>query len=275
MAESPAERGVGAVPRFTAVTWNVLHDVRRTKAGLILPQSARSESQIDRLKDLRAKLGMELGVVAIQEAHFDGVRHNGIEMSRALGYGDGQWLEHNKKPYPESRTGRTGEHVGLFGSLVDHSEPIDIGDHRLAVLSHVGGVAVVNIHTRWDPSFEIQPGQIRTVLGVLSDYDQAMLMGDFNIWAASTAREQIKHAGMSSVFALTGQREPKTWSTKRYAAALHDDVLPPIGGFAAPLVSPYATWDGMYVKGLRAMNAGTFEGESDHYGIWATLESAA
>jgi endonuclease/exonuclease/phosphatase family metal-dependent hydrolase len=253
------------VDLINVVTWNTLLDITRTKNGLVKSQADRLPSQVETLQTLRReRLGGELGVVAIQEAQKTKLQHNGEQLSRALGYGAGHWVEHNKKPFPTSKTGRKGEHVGLFGARVDHAEPIELGDNRRAVLSHIGQVAIVNIHTRAQRAGELQEQQVKVVLEHLAEHPLAVFVGDFNTRPGGNAREAIEDEEFKSVFTLADKPHPKTWPTADYRRAML--------GSAGRYLVPSVLLDDIYVRGLNVHDAGTFVGDSDHAGLWAKIE---
>ena len=252
--------------KFTIVTWNTLLDYTRTNAGLIRPQEDRAPSQVDTLSQLRQQLGADLDVVAIQESHKSDNRHNGEFLAESLGYGKGYWYKHNAKPYPQSKTGRSNEYMGMFGARVDHAEDIDLGDNRKAVLTHIGKVAIVNIHPRAGVGNEdLQIEQIGVALKVLDEFESAALVGDLNSHLRSKARKMIETEEYVSAFSSTRQRHPKTWPTPNYRSVMY--------GAAAGHILPSVVLDGIYTRGLIVNDAGSFIGDSDHAGLWAEVEA--
>jgi endonuclease/exonuclease/phosphatase family metal-dependent hydrolase len=249
---------------FTIATWNILLDYTRTREGIIKSQADRLSSQIGTLDALRTKLGRELDAVAIQEAQKTAFQHNGEELACALGYGVGQWVEHNKKPFPKSKTGRKGEHVGLFGARIDHSELIELGDNRRAVLSHIGNVAIVSVHTRADMSGQLQPEQASVVVKHLEEYPHAVVTGDFNDGWGENVRPVMESNGYNSAFTIINKRRPKTWPARGYRKIMY--------GPAGQLITPALRHDDIYVRGVAVHDAGKFRGDSDHVGLWATIQ---
>jgi len=249
---------------FTIATWNILLDYKRTRNGIIKSQSDRLASQIETLDTLRTKLGGELDAVAIQEAQKTDLQHNGERMASALGYGVGQWVEHNQKPYPTSKTGRPGEHVGLFGARIDHSEPIELGDHRRAILSHIGNVAIVSVHTRADLSGQLQPQQAGVIVDCLKEYPQSIVLGDFNDGWGGNVGPVMESNEFESAFTVANKRQPKTWPTRAYRTIMY--------GSKTKFLAPAIQHDDIYVRGVAVHNAGTFVGDSDHKGLWAIIQ---
>jgi endonuclease/exonuclease/phosphatase family metal-dependent hydrolase len=247
---------------WTIVTWNILLDNTKTNAGIIESQAARLPSQIATLDRLRGELG-ELDVVGLQEVHKANGQHNGECLSEALGYGVGQWVEHNQKSYPGSPTGRSGEHVGLFGARIETSEPIELGDNRRAIKSHVGQTAVVNIHTRAGfAKTELQEEQVRVVLDDVEEYSSVVFKGDFNNLLGTKPRRAIESAGFRSVFSIPKTRHPKTWPSPAYKKIMYS---------RARYLAPSVNLDDIYIRGLDAHAAGSFVGDSDHVGLWAIV----
>lgn len=249
---------------LNVVTWNILIDMTRTKKGLMRSQSDRLPSLIETLKIVRGKLGGELDAVAIQEAHKKDGQHNGEELARALGYKAGQWVEHNQKPYPTSKRGRTGEYAGLFGAQIDDHSPIELGDNRRAIMSRIGEVSLVNIHTRADKTGVLQNQQVGVALDHIAHNPLAMFVGDFNRHLSSRARQAIESEGFESVFTASGLPQPKTWPTPDYRRAMYG----PIGRYIIPSV----VFDDIYVRGLETELAFPFIGDTDHVGLAARVK---
>lgn len=248
---------------FNIVTWNILLDYTRTKAGLVKRQDKRADSLIAKLNDLRDEIG-ELDAVAIQEGHKSDRWHNGEYIARALGYGIGQWFEHNKKPFVGSKTGRPDEYMGMFGARIDHAEPVELGDNRKAVLSHIGKTAVLNIHTRAGILNEnLQVEQVRVALGVLAGYKSAALVGDLNNQLGGKVHQAIEADGFESVFTSTHQVYPGTWPTEEYRRIML--------GAVGQHVIPTRSYDAIYTKGLYVHDAGSFTGDTDHVGLYAKV----
>lgn len=282
---------------INVITQNILHDVTRTKNKLILPQN-------DRLASLAATLNNfpgELDVVGIQEAYKEKTtgEHNGEILAEMCGYGPGFWEEHNQKPYPKSPTGRTGEHVGLFGAAVNHAELIELGDRRRAVLTEIAGVALVTLHLRCGFSREKRAArnlQAIELIEAVEEYDDVVLLGDLNEPEIrgigrmhGNARNVIRKAGFTSVFSLTGQRAPATCPIEPYVPAMSRNSQ-----LENRFVKRAWPIDDILIRGdrVRTIGAGVLERVvlagrdtgndslpatvpregSDHDGLWATLK---
>ncbi len=266
--------------KITVVTQNILLDVTRTGKKLVYSQNDRIDAMAASFLDS----GLPLDIVGIQEAHYDQEtgRHNGEMLAQACGFADSYWEQHNEKPYEGSPTGRSGEHVGLFGSLVNHTEAIDLGDRRKALVTVIADVAFVTFH--WRARSNMQARQSRKesakmLVEVLNTYDDAVVFGDFNeshLPLIAPGREILARAGFKSVFASMQAPQPKTFPTESYRGITSEAV---------------GTWslDDIMTRGdrVRVLGAGTIAQvamdtipddqdirpiyPSDHLGLWAQL----
>lgn len=203
---------------INVATQNILLDNTRTRHGQVLPQDYRVESMAMTLANVEG----ELDVVGIQEAHRSPRQHNGIALASALGYGPGIWFEHNP-PNPATKKGRKGEHLGLFGNMVQHAEQIELGDRRIAILTRIAGVAFVTTHLRaGKDAAEKRYLQAVELLNALEDHPDAVLFGDFNESSGtprSSARKLLEGSGeFVSAFQMKPKAEkpPATYPTKQY-----------------------------------------------------------
>jgi len=270
---------MNTITRFNVLTWNVLLDKGRTSAGLIKPQHERVNSMVAAFESFEGTCD----VVGLQEVQRDGDHHTGEKIATRLGFNPGFWYEHNLPLYKGAARGRHGEHVGFFGELVDHSEPIDIGDQRLAVKTMVGEVALVTYHLRSGPKdISKRTEQMDIILEAVADEPMAILLGDTNAHPLEPSRRHLHAAGFESAHTLTGQKLPRTYPTREYAAVMAGDssikrLLYSNGGVSI---------DDISVRGLTVVAAGCFNsrpnaatgippsGPSDHIGLWATVESS-
>jgi endonuclease/exonuclease/phosphatase family metal-dependent hydrolase len=267
---------------ITVASQNVLLDYSRTKNKLILPQDDRIDSiaaTLDAFPD-------PFDVVGIQEAHKSKKQHNGEVLARTLGYGDGFWFEHNQK-INENGRGRPNEYMGMFGASVDHAAEIDLGDQRKAVITLIAGVAFVCIHLRAGADSRVKRReQALTLVEEISDYPDAVIMGDLNeppLYPYALARPALARAGFQSVFPLTGEPYPKTSPVESYREAAVFNR-----GWQGRFVRRGWSIDDIQVRGPRvhALAAGVLERViippenispavplegSDHDGIWSRI----
>ncbi len=237
---------------INVATQNILLDVTRTRHGQILPQDYR----IGAMATTLANVAGGLDVVGIQEAHKSSVQHNGEVLAEMLGYGTGIWFEHNP-PDPASGTGRKGEHVGLFGNMVEHAEKIDLGDRRIAVKTMIGRVAFITTHFRsGTKAVDKRYSQATELLAAIEDHPHAVLFGDFNESPGtidSKARNLLEgDGGFVSAF----KKEPPTWPTKQYSEVMLDQE----NMIRRIIYRRGLRFDGIYVRGdIEVSDAGVIE----------------
>lgn len=237
---------------FNVVTWNILLDKTRTKRGLMKPQSERLPSQAETLQSL----GIELDVVAIQEAHITRKQHGGEELARQLGFAASFWQEHNTSK-------RRGDAIGMFGNLVDRAEFFDLGHDKLGVLTYIGSVAVVGVHLRNEYFGPMRADQTSVVLDKLQGDERAVVMGDFNAIPLERPHRLLQAADFVSAFEMNGRSRPKTWPTEKYRSVMYPKALRG--------VAPGFQYDDIYVRGLEVEWAELFVGDSDHKGLVARV----
>lgn len=231
--------------QFNVVTWNILLD--RSHGELVTQQHERIESQAKKLLEL----GMNLDVVGICEAE----GRNGQLIAEMTGNSEGFWYPHSRRD----------EHIGVFGSLVERSKPVYLGHKKTAVVTEVmGGVAVAQIHLKRQNRGPERSEQMAVLLDRLKGYDQAVIMGDTNCLPWQRPLRMMEEAGFVSVFEALGHRAlPRTVPTPEYRKMLKMSHRLLVGkGLAV---------DGIYVKNLDVINAGTAVGDSDHALVGATL----
>lgn len=280
--------------RMNVVSQNVLLDYTRTKKKLILPQSDRVDSMAATI--LNRFESSSLDVVGIQEAQRSKKQHNGEVLADLCGHGKGHWVEHNEKPYEDSPTGRPGEHVGMFGGMVDYVEPIDIGGRRKAVATVIAGTAFITCHLRAGDSLEHREEraeQAQVLTRYAANYDNAVLFGDFNephvtlpyLKKFTQARNVIADQGFTSVFKLTGQKPPLTCPIDSYKPLFNETK-----DWRGKLITRAWALDDILVRGpqVNVLAAGVLdrvivhekqhEGvpleASDHDGLWANITIA-
>lgn len=255
------------------ITWNILLDKSKKRKGLIRPQAERVDQFVATLDNFDGSLD----VVGMQEVEGG----NGHTIASRLGYDTSFWFRHNDPEGQRPGRGRKLEHVGAFGALVDNAKPIDIGDHRVAVVIKVGAVAIVVFHLRSGRNDEENRyEQICPVLDEVKDEKHVALIGDLNAHPFEKARKAIKNEGFSSAH----RRFLRTYPTPDYAAIMAGD-------------DPYRRFffehaglplDTISVRGLHVVASGILEergqpsepdalasrGASDHFALYATVQTA-
>lgn len=252
--------------RINVLTQNVLHDVTRSKDGLIASQDNRVAAIADNLQAFPGSLD----VVGAQEAHKSPNQHNGEALAQKCGFNPGAWLQHNEKPHPHSSTGRSNEYIGLFGAMVDLGNvcKLELGDNRRALLTTIAGVALVTLHLRAGgyKAWPLRRAQAQALGEQLEQYEDVVLFGDFNeppIKLVAPGRSVFEKQGYQSVFSLLGESHPKTFPVGRYA-----DVY----GMRSRWSLDDIMIRGSRVQTLAAGVISQVAGDAtDHNGIWATL----
>ncbi len=269
---------------INVISQNMLHDVRRTRDGLILPQDDRVGSLAATLTNFPALLD----IVGVQEAHKSKKQHNGEVLAGMCDYGPGFWVQHNE-PVEGKKRGRMYEYVGLFGALVTHAESVELGDNRRAIMSVIADVAFVNLHLRSGMGARyLRREQAHYLTEAIEEYDNAVVFGDLNeppIRQIALARKELARAGFRSVFPLTGQKCPITSPIPSYVEASMDGR----SRLEAHFVKRGWSIDDILVRGdrINVRAAGVLDSAvvrssvvpdtlpregSDHEGIWATLD---
>lgn len=241
--------------RINVATLNLLLDKTRTSEKLIEPQYKR----IEPIAKALAELTMNPSLVAIQEAQKERGVQNGETLARALGFQASFWMEHNKLR-------RRDEHIGwLVDESVDDVDFFDVGHGKQAGIVTMGDLTFVNVHFSrewWGPK---RADQSRAVIDRIHDSKRAVVMGDTNALWFEKARRIIHKDGFRCVFHEIGQRRPITYPTPQYRGVMLEPWQKhiPIEGVSL---------DDIYVKGVEVIDAGRFVTDSDHFGLWATLQ---
>lgn len=230
-------------------TWNILSD----KGGFFT-----TESQAERLGSITqtlANTGLRLDVVGLLEVENDQQPgHHGQKIAQNLAGVDGHW----------TRSSLRGEDLGMFGESVDIISTHRLVADRSMMVARVGEFAVGLAHFTFDMmSDRVRSQQATQALAYMAEYDKAILMGDFNSASWQRSRKIIESEGFQSVFQVLERRRPATIMTEKYRQRLSKKLrLATKYGF-----SP----DDIYVRGLDVNDAGVFEGDSDHRGVWAQV----
>jgi hypothetical protein len=272
---------------FNIISWNMLVSNSRVKNKIIRPQYERLPIFIDTLKSFPGSLD----VVGVQEASLEDGINSGVALAESLGFNSSFFYQHNlpKKRWARDGRGRRNEFIGMFGALVDHAEPIDIGDNRLAVMTTIGSMAIVNFHFRQGrENRQIRVEHARRILDVVAGFEQVALAGDTNENWTSPARQAFYEAGFESAPLAVQGELPMTYPTPPYHEIMSNNE--PEGTLRSVV-----SIDEICVRGLTVADAGILpesqvqlpshfdkqanpiqmpEAASDHYAVWATLSAA-
>lgn len=235
---------------LSVATWNILYD----KQGFFNtePQAARQDSITQTLGSVGVKLDIT-GLLEVENNQESG--HHGQNIARVLTATNGSWT---------TNIG-AGEDIGLFGKEVGTISVFDLAGGRTMVVTHVGEIAVGLVHFTFDmTSDRLRRVQAKQALAHMEQYNEAILMGDFNSASWQRSRKIIETSGFQSVFQALGRRRPPTILTEKYRQRL---------SMKYRIATKYGfSPDDIYIKDLEVLDAGVFEGDSDHRGIWASLK---
>ena len=231
---------------FNVVSWNIFLDKTRAKNNIIKYQKDRVESQAKTL----AELGLELDAVLLHEVE----GKHGARIAELTGYEPGHWEQHNRK----------NEHIGAFGQSIDAAKFFDIGHDRKIVKVMMGNLAVFGLHLSARPKrYFMRVEEMEAVCELIDQEDEALIAGDFNGIRQEKARRMLARRGFSSVFRETGGKPP-FYPTDKYRDILWTPKQQRVLG-------RWVSIDDMLVRGVTVQDAGAFEGDSDHFGLHATL----
>lgn len=247
---------------FTVVSWNILLDKTRSKhpgdhLQYVVPQLSRVPFIANTLQDLP----VPLDVVGLSEVHLD----NGAQLAHMLGHHASHWEQHNE-PQPGTKKGRKDEYVGLFGNKVsDTVDVLELGDHRRAVIVRVGSVAVAMTHLRSETWGKEREKQMARLLDHLENDEKAVIMGDFNALWFEKVRRNIRRAGFEPAFEIAGKSTPATYPAPGYEGVVTSSRFTRLSRRPRNI-------DQIYGRGVGVRKAARFSGDSDHFGLWATIE---
>ncbi len=138
-------------------------------------------------------------------------------------------------------------------------------DQRKAIAATIAGIMVIATHLSFSiPRFDWRVKQVRQLLEASKDEDRAVIMADFNCMPWQKPRKMLEAAGFTSVAKNMQPANPVTFPSPLYKPKL---------SFLHRLVSHRGlSIDDIYVKGLEIVDSGLIEGDSDHFGVWATVK---
>ncbi|MGH7233889.1 MAG: endonuclease/exonuclease/phosphatase family protein [Candidatus Saccharimonadales bacterium] len=226
--------------------WNILYDIE--PASLIRPQSERLPYITKALDGLLP----DKTFIGISESE----NRNGQLIAESLGYDTAYFVEN----------GIPNAHIGLMSRLKLAPRFIQLDGNRRAVFVKYGDITIVVIHLTFGVFVErLHRQQIRTLLKNLDTNSPVVIMGDFNSQAWQRSRKLLSDAGFKSALGRTFFRWVPTAPSRSYRH-FYPEPFKTLGllGF---------TIDDIYVKGIEVLDSGTFEGESDHLGVWAKLRA--
>jgi endonuclease/exonuclease/phosphatase family metal-dependent hydrolase len=266
MKQTLPEAVAPSTDSFTVVTYNILLDKTRSYNrepsdwDYVEPQSERLPSIVEAIRGL----DVDLDAVAIQEAHETREQHNGKELARQLGFEASYWYEHNQSM-------RKGENIGVFGNLVHDAEVIELPHDKKMVKTMVrDDVVLANIHLRnelWGPK---RAEEMQVVIDALRDHKKAVIVGDTNSLFFEKSRRMLYRAGFRSGF---GIRHPVTFPTPEYRRIMLGLEHETDTSWQERLLRNGIMLDVVYVRNLGVKAVGRFKGDSDHFGLYASIKT--
>lgn len=202
-----------------------------------------------------------LDALGMSEVERTAAGNTGLEVARRLGLSSTYW--HGLT--------RSRPNEGIFlatkkEAVAIQAHDLDPGhDHRSALTAKLGNITVAATHLSWEVNrADWRRRQTEILLYKLATARQAIILGDFNSLPWQKPRRMLERHGFKSVarqldFGPTYPVEPygrESTPAGRYR------LVKALGGFSI---------DDIYTCGLRLVDGGTFEGPSDHRGVWATV----
>lgn len=186
-------------------------------------------------------------------AEVEGTR-NGELIANRLGNQTKFFVEHH----------RPNDYIGVTSALKFKPRYIQIDKNCRAIVTEYGGVAVVTVHLTWTMFNEPQrKRQIRTLLSHLDASIPMIIMGDLNSLSWQGSRKLLKKAGFCSTLGRSLAKRLPTVPRSEYRH-MYPQPHRTIGRFGL-------TVDDIYARGVEVLDSGTFEGESDHLGVWTKI----
>jgi hypothetical protein len=236
---------------LTIATWNILYDPNNYFPDA-KPQISRSKNISQKLKDLNPQPSL-FGLLEVEDSSEFG--NIGDLITREVNNSSGYWVQHS----------RSWEMMGFFGDAFEAADTYEIADGRKILISQIDSIAIALIHFTYGIRGEdLRFYQMNQVLNILDRFQRVVLMGDFNSASWQKSRRLAKRCNYKSVFETLGRKRSATVVTQPYRKQLPLRYrIGSVMGFAP---------DDIYVKNVEVKDAGIFEGDSDHRGVWATIK---
>jgi len=209
---SPETIGIASLNLLLDKTFS--SDSKKGQPNYIEPQHER----IDSLSRTLGSLPIPLDVVMLQEVQINREFNNGERLMENLGIEKGFWVQHNQR---RDDVGRSDEYLGVIGDAIGYVEAFDVGDYRKALLTIVGGIAMIGIHhrSRYE-NRDIRTQQMKAVLDRIRDFDKAIILGDSNELPMFKSRRMLSDEGFRSVYKMKRRKRalplPATYPTENY-----------------------------------------------------------
>lgn len=236
-------------------SWNILIDDQPDTPTL--PQHQRCDSLCDSIEAIGTPFDF-LGLYEVEGSSSDNCGHH---MAKTLGLTHTTWAQ-NGRPHE-------GIMLAARKPLDDAQLTVLDPDHskRAAIIVRQGGTTIVTTHLLYHViNYKWRVKQTESLLEKLAGHDKVVILGDFNCLPSQKPRKLLEANGYTSVL---GELFPKRTSTFPTAAYRDISVKP----WQNRLIPNGISIDDIYIKNLKLIDGGLFEGNTDHHGLWATLET--
>jgi hypothetical protein len=223
--------------------WNILSDVHIP--SLVKSQAERLPNIMETLQNLP-----EDTIIGLAEVEGS----NGKLIAQKLNSRTDYFVEHD----------RNDDHIGILSRSKLSPTFISVDEKCKAIFVQYEGINIIIVHmTLVLHGDSFRQKQIETLLAQIDHSLPTIIMGDFNSMSWQKSRKLLRKAGFYSALGRSITKRVPTAPTPKY---LHIFEQP-----LRTLVKRGLSLDDIYIKGVRALDSGTFEGESDHRGVWARL----
>src|SRR4030095_15742919 len=254
-------------PKFHVASWNILID--RKPYTPTLPQHQRCDS----LGDTLQAVGVPFDFLGLYEVEGTAEQNCGRHIANTLGLKHSRLAHHgrdeegimlsSRRPLKNVRVVTLDPEHGRRQAIIAEQGPLAVvSTHLIAHLVALKGnrLAAYTTAHKW------RIKEVTTLLGQLTNYETVILMGDFNCLPSHKPRKLLEANGFTSILSkLSLERRSSTFPTEAY----RDISVRP---WQNRLIPKGISIDDIYIKNLSFVTGDLFEGNSDHQGIWATLE---
>jgi endonuclease/exonuclease/phosphatase family metal-dependent hydrolase len=250
-------------------SWNILIDDTGPYTPT-LPQHQRCDSLSDSLR----LLNFDLDFLGLYEVEGDSAGNCGEHIAADLGMKNSEWAQHgrpqegivlaSRKPMAKVRHIILNPDEGNRVALIGEQGPVAIAVTHLTSYLPLQSPGQ-NLFLAYMSKHSWRMNEISKLLDELSGYDKAIIMGDFNCLPSQKPRKLLESAGFVSAVARFPKKSRGTFPTTSYNRV---SVKP----WQGKLIPKGLSIDDIYVRNLKLIDGGPFEGNTDHHGLWAKLE---
>lgn len=232
---------------FSVCSWNILTTYTGNQHNTV-PQEHRLPSIVDQITEIDPDI---CGLYEVRDTTVDDLHTRiGHDHSLITPY------SHELHGMSQALTSRLEQ---TDAAIIDYKD-----GNRKGLVATIDGIAVVASHLSYEfTRFSWRTAQVADILQHVGSAETAIIMGDFNCLPWQKPRRMLEAAGFTSVMKTLHPKSPVTFPTPQY--------LPLLRPIQQLIVKPGLSIDDIYIKGLRVIEGGLIEGDSDHYGLWAKL----